>query len=70
MVWHEFCNVIKCIYFTNSKQLHIMLQAIIQAAADMLASGIQPQEIVTTLVSGGITPENATNLVIGLIMSA
>lgn len=47
-----------------------MLQAIIQAAADMLASGIQPQEIVTTLVSGGITPENATNLVIGLIMSA
>lgn len=40
-----------------------MLEAIFQAALDMLNSGINPADIVNTLVSGGITNENATEIV-------
>lgn len=46
------------------------LQALIAAAGDMLAAGIKPQQVAESLISGGITAENAYELVIQLIMSA
>lgn len=47
-----------------------MLQAMLQAASDMLASGVQPSEIVATLVGGGISTKNATEIVCYLITIA
>ena len=46
------------------------LVALLTAASDMLAAGVQPKQVAETLISGGITASNAYELVIQLIMSA
>ena len=46
------------------------LQALIVAAADMLAAGIQPKAVAEVLISGGVAAANAYELVIQLIASA
>lgn len=46
------------------------LVALVAAAADMLAAGIKPQQVAESLISGGITAQNAYELIIQLIMSA
>lgn len=46
------------------------LKALVSAAADMLAAGVQPKAVAETLISGGIAAANAYELVIQLIASA
>lgn len=46
------------------------LKALVSAAADMLAAGIQPKAVAEVLISGGIAASNAYELVIQLIASA
>lgn len=46
------------------------LKALVAAAADMLAAGVQPKAVAEALISGGITAANAYELVIQLIASA
>ncbi len=46
------------------------LKALVSAAADMLAAGIQPKAVAEVLISGGVAAANAYELVIQLIASA
>lgn len=46
------------------------LKALVSAAADMLAAGVQPKQVAESLISGGVATENAYELVIQLIMVA
>ena len=62
----EFFNIM----FNTTQGIMENLQALITAAADMLAAGVQPQSVAESLISGGVTASNAYELVIQLIMSA
>lgn len=45
------------------------LVALVTAASDMLAAGLQPKQVAEVLISGGIAASNAYELVIQLIAS-
>ena len=57
-------------YNTTNQTTMENLKALVAAAADMLAAGVQPKAVAEALISGGITAANAYELVIQLIASA
>ena len=56
--------------FNTTQHTMENLVALVTAASDMLAAGVQPKQVAESLISGGVATENAYELVIQLIMVA